>query len=125
MSQAADQYTSPKMNPLMRLLYEKACFSPSLHNELLYEVTKNTKTPREYAKAIEKLWKNMCSVYHPNSDPAREVFCKKGHDCRDNQYHVAWESMPSCLQMFDIENRSEIMYEHYWSFSAVVFRWGQ
>ncbi len=124
-----------RMNPLLKLIYEKACYSPSLHNELLFEVTKNTKTPREYAKAIEKLWQNMCSVYHTDSDPSIEVFCKRGHDCNNNQYHVAWESMPSCLQNFyptplnttisnDFYPSSNIEIEHYWSFSAIVFNYG-
>ena len=96
---------------------QKALLNIKAHEDLLNKAVKGKKTRRGFANAIHRVWRKMCEEAGMNPD--FEVFCKRGHDCADDTYHVAWESMPYKLRHFYVGN--EYMYgEHYWSFSVVV-----
>ena len=97
--------------------YEKALIDPEAHNALLCKAVKGRKTRRGFANAIHRVWCKMAEIDGQNPDI--EVFCKRGHDCADDTYHIAWEAMPHHLCYFSVHNKD--MYgEHYWSFSVVV-----
>ena len=100
--------------------YLQACYDWRTHQKLLDEAVKGKKTRRGFANAIYRVWCKMAEQY--GQKPEMEVFCKMGHDCREDTYHVCWEAMPSelCYDYgFTVSN--EWFYgEHYWSFSVVV-----
>tara|TARA_B100000029_G_scaffold502522_1_gene577924 strand:+ start:258 stop:563 length:306 start_codon:yes stop_codon:yes gene_type:complete len=98
--------------------YQKALLSSEAHNALLNKAVKDKKTRRGFANAIYRVWCRMCE--EAGMDPDIEVFCKRGHDCANDTYHVAWESMPYNVRHFYPANK--YMYgEHYWSFSVVIY----
>jgi len=103
--------------------YERALYNPRLHEELLNKAVKGKKTRRGFAMAIYRVWCKMAEAY--GQDPKWEVFCKKGHDCPANTYHVAWESMPYELSQSGMMIHNEYFYgEHYWSFSIIPYEGG-
>ena len=100
--------------------YMKATICGKTHQELLTNAVKGKKTKRGFAKAIERVWRKMCVEMGYNPDI--EVFCKKGHDCAEDTWHVCWESMPEELCYgYGFGASNEHFYgENYWSFGLVV-----